>query len=151
MNQVFVNLKDNPYSISIGKGILNTISPYFAKYNSVCVVSDSNVAPLYLDKVRKEIEKSVPFVYDFVFQAGEKSKNLTTFGEILTFLADKTFTRSDAIVALGGGVTGDLTGFVASTYCRGIDFYQIPTSLLSMLDSSVGGKTAVGVKLHSFL
>lgn len=143
MNQVFVNLKDNSYVIDIGEGIINTISPFFAKYNSVCIVSDTNVAPLYLDSVKKEIQKTVPFVFEFVFSAGEKSKNLNTYGEILSFLAEKTFTRSDALIALGGGVVGDLTGFVASTYCRGIDFYQIPTSLLAMIDSSVGGKTAV--------
>lgn len=143
MSRFFVNLVNNSYPIDVGSGILNSISPFFKKYNSVCIVSDTNVAPLYLETVKKEILKSAPFVCEFVFQAGEKSKNLSTFGEILSFLAENTFTRGDALVALGGGVVGDLTGFVASSYCRGIDFFQIPTSLLAMIDSSVGGKTAV--------
>ena len=143
MSRFFVELKKNSYPIDVGNGILCDISPFFKKYNSVCVVSDTNVAPLYLEKVKAELKRTVPFVCDFVFQAGEKSKNLSTFGEILSFLAENTFTRSDALVALGGGVVGDLTGFVAASYCRGIDFFQIPTTLLSMIDSSVGGKTAV--------
>lgn len=143
MSRFFVKLKKNSYPIDVGNGILKKISPSFKNYNSVCIVSDTNVAPLYLETVKNELLKTVPFVCEFVFKAGEKSKNLTTFGEILSFLAENTFTRSDALVALGGGVVGDLTGFVAASYCRGIDFYQIPTTLLSMIDSSVGGKTAV--------
>lgn len=143
MSQVFVNVKDNPYYIDIGSGIINSISPYFSKYSAVCIVSDTNVAPLYLELVKEQIEINSCRVFHYIIDAGEKSKNLKTYTDILSFLAENTFTRSDALVALGGGVVGDLTGFVASSYCRGIDFYQIPTSLLSMIDSSVGGKTAV--------
>ena len=106
----------------------------------VCVVSDDKVADLYLDKVKKLLPDSS---VSFVFPHGERSKNAHTYMQILDFLANNGFHRGDAIVTLGGGVTGDLAGFAASTYMRGIGFYQIPTTLLAMIDSSVGGKTAI--------
>ncbi len=106
----------------------------------VCVVSDDKVAELYLEEVKKLLPEST---VSFVFPHGECSKNSHTYLKILDFLAENGFHRGDAVVALGGGVTGDLSGFAASTYMRGIGFYQIPTSLLAMIDSSVGGKTAI--------
>ncbi len=108
----------------------------------VCVVTDDVVAPLYLGTVEKGIRAEV---CSFVVPSGEKSKSLSQYAALTEFLAKHNFTRKDALVALGGGVVGDLTGFVASTYQRGIDFYQLPTTLLAMVDASVGGKTALNL------
>ncbi len=110
------------------------------KGKKVCLVSDDAVAGLYADEVKKLLPESTVI---FTFPHGERSKNAHTYLQILDFLANNGFHRGDAIVALGGGVTGDLAGFAASTYMRGIGFYQIPTTLLAMIDSSVGGKTAI--------
>ena len=115
------------------------------KNRKICIVTDSNVASLYLDDVKK-ILGDVP---SFVFPAGEINKNINTLQEIYKcFLANKMDRRS-AVVALGGGVVGDLAGFAAATFMRGLDFVQLPTSLLAQVDAGVGGKTAVdfdGVK-----
>lgn len=107
------------------------------------VVSDSNVAPLYLDRVRRSLSAAGFAVSEFVFAAGEASKNLSTYGACLQAMAEAGSTRSSLVVALGGGVVGDLAGFAAATYMRGCRCMQIPTSLLACIDSSVGGKTAV--------
>ncbi|MBE5939853.1 MAG: 3-dehydroquinate synthase [Lachnospiraceae bacterium] len=109
----------------------------------VCVVSETNVAPLYLDEVIKVFEKVSDNVTSFVFNAGEQFKTLDTVRELYTFLIEKHFDRNDFLVALGGGVTGDLTGYAAATYLRGVSFIQIPTTLLAQNDSSIGGKTGV--------
>lgn len=109
----------------------------------VCIVSDSNVAPLYLEQVRSALSGSYSTVDAYVFPAGEESKNLDTAAELYRFLIEHKYERRDILAALGGGVTGDLTGFVSATYLRGVDFIQIPTTLLSQVDSSVGGKTGV--------
>lgn len=109
------------------------------------MISDDNVAKLYGEKIRALF----PDAELFVFPHGEKSKNLGTFSDILSFLSEKHFNRGDNLAALGGGVAGDLTGFTAACYMRGVKYIQIPTTLLAMIDSSVGGKTAVdagGVK-----
>lgn len=108
-----------------------------------CIVSDSNVAPLYMERVKAALENEGFDTVQYVFAAGEASKNAQTFIDILNFLAKEHFTRRDTLFALGGGVTGDLTGFCAAAYMRGINFVQIPTSLLASVDSSVGGKTAI--------
>lgn len=107
----------------------------------VALVSDDIVYPLYGEKVRALFPQSETF--PFVFPAGESSKRAETCLAALSFLAQNGFSRKDAVVALGGGVVGDLAGFVASTYMRGVSLYQIPTTLLAMIDSSVGGKTAI--------
>ena len=107
------------------------------------VISDDNVAPIYLDRVKSALEGAGFETVSFVFPHGESSKNGSTYLEILNFLAENRLTRSDALIALGGGVVGDITGFAAATYLRGVRFVQIPTSLLAMVDSSVGGKTAI--------
>ena len=110
---------------------------------TVCVVSDTNVAPLYLEKVKNSL-KTVGFsVNEFVFAAGEASKTPETLFKLWGHLASVPLTGSDLIVALGGGVTGDMAGFAAATFLRGIKYVQLPTSLLAMVDSSVGGKTAI--------
>ena len=109
----------------------------------VCIVSDSNVFPLYGDKVKKILESVEESVDVFVFEAGEPNKNLDTVQHLYRTLIENKIDRTGFLIALGGGVTGDLTGFAAATYLRGIDFIQIPTTLLAQVDSSVGGKTGV--------
>ena len=109
----------------------------------LCVVTDSHVEPLYAGQVREELEKEGLQTELFSFPAGEENKNLDTVHSLYTFLIERHFTRKDCLIALGGGVVGDLTGFAAATYLRGIDFVQIPTTLLSQVDSSIGGKTGV--------
>lgn len=109
----------------------------------VCIVTDSHVAPLYLEQVQKALESASGKTAAFVFEAGEANKNLDTVQSLYQFLIKNKTDRKGLLVALGGGVVGDLTGFAAATYLRGIDFIQIPTTLLSQVDSSVGGKTGV--------
>lgn len=134
------------YDILIGHGIIERagglIRP-LTKAIRAAVVSDTNVAPIYAQGVISSLEKSGFDTSLFVFEAGEASKRLSTVEKIYSHLFDNNLTRTDIIVALGGGVTGDMAGFAAATYLRGIDFVQIPTSLLAQVDSSVGGKTAV--------
>jgi len=134
------------YDVIIGNNIIQHIGKHmkaFTRANFICIVSDSNVFPLYGNAVRNSLEAVGLQVYDFIFPAGETSKNGETYLSLLNFLAENKISRNDCIVALGGGVVGDLTGFVAATYLRGISFIQVPTSLLAMVDSSVGGKTAI--------
>lgn len=109
----------------------------------ICIVTDSHVAPLYLKEVKQLIAPCCRQVVSFVFPAGEEHKNLETVKELYETLILAKFDRNDMLVALGGGVVGDLCGFAASTYLRGISFIQIPTTLLSQVDSSIGGKTGV--------
>lgn len=109
----------------------------------VCIVTDSNLADLYLERLSKELKSFFNTVVSFVFPAGEESKNLDTVQKLYQTLIINGFDRHDLLIAFGGGVVGDLTGFSAATYLRGIDFIQIPTSLLSQVDSSIGGKTGV--------
>lgn len=116
------------------------------KYDNICIVSDSNVSKLYLAEVISIFKETGSNVSSFSFDAGEASKNLDTVNMLYEHLILKRYTRNSLLVALGGGVVGDLTGFAASTFLRGIDFIQIPTTLLSQVDSSVGGKTGVDFK-----
>ncbi len=109
----------------------------------LCIVSDSNVNRLYGDEVEDLLRVQGCNVSRFVFPAGEENKTLSVIEDLYEFLIQQQFDRSDALIALGGGVTGDMTGYAAATYLRGIRFVQIPTSLLSMVDSSIGGKTGV--------
>ena len=109
----------------------------------ICIVTDSHVAPLYHDSVKTVLQEISPAVFSFVFEAGEKNKNLSTVQELYKTLIENEMDRKGLLVALGGGVVGDLTGFGAATYLRGIDFIQVPTTLLAQVDSSVGGKTGV--------
>lgn len=109
----------------------------------ICIISDRNVASLYMDICRESLEEAGYGVWEYVLPPGEASKNGTNYLRILEYLAAVPFTRSDGIVALGGGMVGDLAGFAAATYMRGINVYQVPTTLLAAVDSSVGGKTAI--------
>jgi len=109
----------------------------------LCIVTDSNVEKLYCKEVLELIAKVSKKAVSFTFPAGEESKNLDTVKKLYAFLIEEGFERTDMLVALGGGVVGDLTGYTAATYLRGIDFMQIPTTLLAQCDSSIGGKTGV--------
>lgn len=110
----------------------------------LCIVADSNVDALYGEEVQRILKQDdYQEVYRFVFPAGEENKTLDVIADIYEFLIQHHFDRSDVLIALGGGVTGDMTGYAAATYLRGIRFIQLPTSLLSMVDSSIGGKTGV--------
>ncbi|RHK24136.1 3-dehydroquinate synthase [Ruminococcus sp. AF46-10NS] len=109
----------------------------------ICIVTDSNVGPLYESAVEEALRKVSSDISVFTFEAGEKNKNLDTVSSLYQFLIQNGLDRKSLLVALGGGVVGDLTGFGAATYLRGIDFIQIPTTLLAQVDSSVGGKTGV--------
>lgn len=136
-----------PYRIEIERGLLNQLgsrcAALFPLGAKALVVSDSNVAPLYGEQAAASL-RNAGFSADFFsFPAGEQSKRLAVIEQIYAALAERHFTRSDFLVALGGGVTGDMTGFAAATYLRGVPFVQIPTSLLAQVDSSVGGKTGV--------
>lgn len=109
----------------------------------LCIVTDSHVAPLYLEEVREILAGCCSRVSVFTFPAGEEHKNLDTVRALYEHLIGEHFDRKDVLAALGGGVVGDLCGFAAATYLRGVDFIQIPTTLLSQVDSSIGGKTGV--------
>ena len=110
---------------------------------SMCVVTDSHVDPLYKASVMDALKGTASSLFSFTFEAGEKNKNLETVQELYKVLIEQGMDRKGILVALGGGVVGDLTGFCAATYLRGIDFIQVPTTLLAQVDSSVGGKTGV--------
>ena len=134
------------YDIKIGSGLLHTIgteAKALGKAEKICVVSDSNVWPLYGETAEISLRNAGFDVTSFVIPAGEQSKNGATYLSLLDCLASHKLTRSDLLVALGGGVVGDLAGFAAATYLRGIRFIQVPTTLLAAVDSSVGGKTAI--------
>lgn len=137
------------YRVEIGRGLLDTVGEKTAallKGHTAAVISDTNVAPLYLEKVRAALEGAGLDTVSFVFPAGESSKNGETYLNLLEFLAGNHLTRADGLLALGGGVVGDLTGFAAATYLRGLPFLQLPTTLLAAVDASVGGKTAIDLK-----
>ena len=146
MNTISVSASKN-YEVLVGSRLLSrlhTLIPQVTKAQSALIVSDSHVYPLYGTQVTEQLEAAgLRCCESFVFPAGEESKNGQVYLQLLNHLAKNQITRSDCIIALGGGVVGDLTGFAAATYLRGIDLIQIPTTLLAAVDSSVGGKTAI--------
>lgn len=119
-----------------------------SKDRKICIVTETKVASLYLKEVEAVIESVCKKVVTFIFPEGEAHKNLDTVSNLYECLIENKFDRKDLLLALGGGVTGDLTGFGAATYCRGIDFIQVPTTLLAQVDSSIGGKTGVDYKAY---
>ena len=134
------------YDIKIGPNLLSSIGAEAASLGgakAVCIVSDTNVFPLYGSQIAENLEDAGFLVTSHVIPAGEESKNGQSYLALVNHLARQKLTRTDLIVALGGGVVGDLAGFAAATYLRGIRFIQVPTTLLAMVDSSVGGKTAI--------
>ena len=144
MNTITVNASKK-YNIYIGDGILDNtpeLLPDILPSGKVCIVTDDNVDRLYGDRLQSLVKDKYQ-TFKFVMKSGEKSKNILTYTSLLNFLAENKLTRTDAIIAFGGGIVGDLAGFAAATYLRGIGYVQIPTTLLAMVDSSVGGKTAI--------
>ena len=134
------------YQVLIGSGLLSQLGTHAAalkKPNRAAIISDSTVWPLYGAAAEASLSDAGFDTLHYCFPAGEASKNANTYLNILNFLADSHLTRSDVIIALGGGVVGDITGFAAATFLRGISYIQVPTTLLAMVDSSVGGKTAI--------
>ena len=141
-----LNVKaSKPYPVIINDsldGLKELIDEKLKNAKKVLVISDSNVFPLYGKQVLSQINMGA---LSFVVPAGENSKNFKNYMDILGYMAENGFSRSDAIISLGGGVVGDLAGFIASTYMRGISYIAIPTSILAFVDSSVGGKTAINL------
>ncbi len=134
-----VKASQGDYDIYIERGGLQRVSEVFPLERKVLVVSDNGVPEEYAMTVASQCDEAILFV----FEQGEASKCIDTYAEVLQTLVDHHFSRTDCIVAVGGGVVGDLAGFAAATYMRGIDFYNIPTTVLSQVDSSIGGKTAI--------
>lgn len=143
MDRVNVDLGDRSYPIFIGAGLLESLSALLPTLagKQVMVVTNTTIAPLYLDRVAQAFENYR--VDHVILPDGEQFKTLTTLDQIFTTLLEKRHNRTTTIVALGGGVVGDMAGFAAAAYQRGVEFIQIPTTLLSQVDSSVGGKTGV--------
>ena len=136
------------YDVLIGSNLLIQVGRYASQIRPGCtvaIISDTNVWPIYGEPLTKSLDSHGISCIHFVFQAGESSKNSHVYLEILNYLAENEITRADLLIALGGGVVGDMTGFIAATYLRGVGYIQIPTSLLAMVDSSVGGKTAIDI------
>ncbi|MDS1016674.1 3-dehydroquinate synthase [Lentilactobacillus buchneri] len=146
MKIIKVDLPDRSYNVEIARGILGCtgqlVSSVWSK-RKIALVSDSNVAPLYQAQVAEALEAVGFTVHEYQFPAGEESKSVDVLADLARQMAADSFNRDDGVIALGGGVTGDLAGFLAATYMRGISLIQMPTSLLAQVDSSVGGKTAV--------
>ena len=134
-----VKTSGSGYNIILEKGGLSRVGEYLNLERKVLVVTDSGVPEEYWKAVVSAAKEG----FVFVFKEGEESKNFDTFKEILETLVKNEFTRTDCVVAVGGGVAGDMAGFAASCFMRGIDFYNIPTTVLSQVDSSIGGKTAI--------
>ena len=147
MRNVHVNLGSKSYDIEIERGLVSRlggkIKALLPKAETAAIITDSNVGPLYASVLKDSLEKGGIAVTTLTFKAGEESKNLQTLGTLYDGLADAGLTRTDAVIALGGGVTGDMGGLAAATFLRGVAFIQVPTSLLATVDSSVGGKVAV--------
>ena len=139
IKKIKINFPNNSYTITLGRNLLNDVDKYFDVERKVLIVTDDNIPIKYIKTVKNKIKDC----HALTIQNGEKNKNFTNYQKILKVLIDKNFTRKDAVIAIGGGVIGDMSAFAASTYMRGIDFYNIPTTLLSQVDSSIGGKTAI--------
>ncbi|MEG2814504.1 MAG: 3-dehydroquinate synthase family protein, partial [Oscillospiraceae bacterium] len=137
-----VNMKEKSYDIHIKRGAINNIANYINLDRKVLIISDDGVPKRYITDIIKQCKNS----YAYIVASGEGAKSFNVYEKICEFLLSKNFTRSDLIIAVGGGVIGDLSGFVASSYMRGIDFCNIPTTSLSQIDSSIGGK--VGINLN---
>lgn len=149
MVRVRVNASSKAYDIEIETGLFDRLPMLFKERcagRRLALVSDSRVFSLYGERFVKELRQQGFDTVPIIFPEGESHKNLETLGSIYQALADASFTRSDYVVALGGGVTGDMAGLSAATFLRGLGFIQIPTSLLAMVDSSIGGKVAVDMK-----
>lgn len=149
MNLINVNGVSSPYKVIISSDCLHELPEYIktlTKAVNIGVITDDKVDELYSDYVIKILNNTGFKTCKFVFKHGEKSKSMDTVSSILEFLAENNLTRSDCLVALGGGITGDMTGFASAVFLRRIDFIQVPTTFLAAVDSSVGGKTGVNLR-----
>ncbi|ENH97337.1 3-dehydroquinate synthase [Gracilibacillus halophilus YIM-C55.5] len=143
MHRQTIRTSTHNYDVTVGKGLLSEFVNYLPKhYQQVFIITDTIVQPLYAEALRKSLETKETKVAISVVPAGERSKNIDQYYQLLTDAIQHNLDRSSLIVALGGGMVGDLAGFVASTYMRGIDYVQVPTTILAH-DSSVGGKVAI--------
>lgn len=137
------------YFVNVENGMLDrvgyTVAQLMKQGTKIMIVSESNVFPLYGKRLENSLAESGFCTYRFVFEAGEQSKTLQTVYKIYEKLAESGFTRTDLVLALGGGVTGDMAGFAAATFLRGMRYIQVPSSLLAQVDASVGGKTGVDI------
>ena len=136
-----MNLGENSYPITIGKGLIEKANEYFNLNRKVFIITDNGVPNIYAEFIKKVCNSAVIYTVE----QGEGSKSFGTLEAVLSAMAEAELGRSDCVVAVGGGVVGDLAGFAASIYMRGIDFYNVPTTLLSQVDSSIGGKTAINL------
>lgn len=142
---ITMNLGQDSYDIVVERGVLAKANQHLNLNRRALIVTDTGVPVSYSKTIAEQCKESVIYTV----AEGESSKSLVVFGQLLQTMLDHGFSRKDCVIAVGGGVVGDLSGFVASAYMRGIDFYNIPTTLLSQIDSSIGGKTAInfgGVK-----
>ena len=144
--ELFAGQRKSKYRIVISKNAIskNNLVPLLKNHNKTLLISDDGVPSKIVREVTAVCKPSTK-VFQIILQHGEQAKSVQNFQKILNFLADNNFDRTDLIVAVGGGVVGDISGFVASSYLRGIQFIQIPTTLLAQVDSSVGGKTAINI------
>ncbi len=149
LKQIHVNTLPG-YEVVISDGLIKSCGEWLHKYFltscKIAVISDSTVGPLYLKDVVDSLTTWNFMVSVYTFEAGESRKNFTTLSNILEYLAAERLTRSDCVIALGGGVVGDMAGFAAACYLRGIRYIQMPTTMLAAVDSSVGGKTAIDLR-----
>ena len=148
MKTIHLNVSKS-YDVLLDGGLIRCVDELikpFCKGRNIAIITDDIVNELYGNNLLNKLKVSEYSVVKYVFPNGEASKNIHTLSNILEFLAENNFKRNDYLIALGGGVVGDITGFAASVYMRGINFIQIPTTLLSMVDASVGGKTAIDLK-----
>lgn len=128
--------------------IVDELKKFHLENRRLCIVTESVVGPLYAEELKQLLKPHCKKIIIYQFNAGERYKNLETINEIYETLIKNKFDRKDMLIALGGGVTGDMTGYAAATYLRGIDFIQVPTTLLAQVDSSIGGKTGVDFKSY---
>ena len=148
MRVITVNASKS-YDILVGSGLIDIVGGILTQLFEPCkvaVITDDIVDEIYGESVICSLEESGYDARKFVFKNGEQSKNIHTYAQILSFLATNELTRTDCVLALGGGVVGDMAGFASATYLRGIKYVQVPTTLLAQIDSSVGGKTAIDLK-----
>ena len=143
MKTITLNTHDSSYNIYIGRDILKNIKKYLEIYDKILILSNKTIMPLYQEKIKNILSEYESRILFYSILDGEKYKNVETVSEIIGFMAENGFSRKSVVVSVGGGVVCDMGGFTASVYMRGIDFIQVPTSLLAQVDASIGGKTAV--------
>ena len=148
MDDINVHLSENSYSVYFLNTFdeLSRLDSLLVGYAKILIITDTNVAPIYLSVLENYYKNKKCECFSLVFQSGEQAKNINNVMDAISFMADNNFHRNDLIIALGGGVIGDLSGFIASIYMRGINFIQIPTTLLASVDASIGGKTAIDIQ-----